>query len=457
VPASPLSETIPSPLDKIGFIFLILFIFFSYSRVLEFFLTGLRLQLVFSLLGLAAAVVSGRMLGCLRSPITLWLFGLTGCMLVSVPLSAWPGASVGIIMDDWSKSFILFLTIVPLLATTSHVSRVISAAAIGSAVLPILALWIGEYSSGRLQMPAGQYGNPNDLATAIAMGVMLWVAIAANPKSHKLMRIIGVLSMVPLMLVMMKTGSRAALFVLAAGMIVALANFSMMARIKFLAGITVLMLITMPFVSNDLLARFFVIFDGSKSTMDERMEEEAIGSSESRLYLLEESVKMTFRNPLLGVGVGQFATVEAADARTEGRRGIWHGTHNTYTQISSETGFPGFICYVGVLVACWRSLSWVKRMNWSYSHPRKTEIASTVTALKLQLVTLAAAGCFAHFGYLWLVPAMAALVCGLTLAARREFSQLRPAGAAPAARAAQSPGLTGPPRRLIGLHAQARS
>lgn len=69
--------------------------------------------------------------------------------------------------------------------------------------------------------------------------------------------------------------------------------------------------------------------------------------------LLIQSIQMTFEHPLFGVGPGVFASASWDERKKSvGAGGGLLVSHNTYTQISSETGIPGFILFVGTLLLC---------------------------------------------------------------------------------------------------------
>jgi O-antigen ligase len=65
--------------------------------------------------------------------------------------------------------------------------------------------------------------------------------------------------------------------------------------------------------------------------------------------LLQASWAATLEHPFLGVGPGIFMEYQAEAAKGNGERGMWHVTHNAYTQVSSECGIPALICYLGAL------------------------------------------------------------------------------------------------------------
>ena len=83
---------------------------------------------------------------------------------------------------------------------------------------------------------------------------------------------------------------------------------------------------------------------------DDTLDASAIASTDARMRLLTKSIKYTLYHPLFGVGPGMFAVAEDKEAHANGlRHGTWQGTHNSYTQVSSELGIPGCIFYVLVI------------------------------------------------------------------------------------------------------------
>jgi O-antigen ligase len=76
----------------------------------------------------------------------------------------------------------------------------------------------------------------------------------------------------------------------------------------------------------------------------------AIGSQVQRQELFKKSLYITITHPLLVVGPDQFAVAVAGDSAKQGVHSPSLGTHNSYTQVSSECGIPAFICWCAVLV-----------------------------------------------------------------------------------------------------------
>ena len=73
---------------------------------------------------------------------------------------------------------------------------------------------------------------------------------------------------------------------------------------------------------------------------------EALESSQSREQVLRDSIAFTIQHPLLGLGPGQFGNNEGEQTTKSGEK-LWIEAHNSFAQIASENGFPGFIFYIG--------------------------------------------------------------------------------------------------------------
>jgi O-antigen ligase len=87
-----------------------------------------------------------------------------------------------------------------------------------------------------------------------------------------------------------------------------------------------------------------------------------VGSSDQRRELLIRSIIVTLRNPW-GIGIGNFPIVG------------YHNlvTHNAFTQVSSELGFPGLLAYLIFMISPFRKLGAIERtlfatdtQNWFY-------------------------------------------------------------------------------------------
>jgi len=123
----------------------------------------------------------------------------------------------------------------------------------------------------------------------------------------------------------------------------------------------------------------------------------AVSATESqyqRTVLLKRSIQYTFENPVLGLGLGNFAI--ASGSRT-GSAAEWKGTHNTYTQVSSEAGIPAFLCFLSLLFVTTRKL---RRLSKALAgNKEQAELRLFVKAALISVWAFMAAGFFAHLAY----------------------------------------------------------
>jgi O-antigen ligase len=122
-------------------------------------------------------------------------------------------------------------------------------------------------------------------------------------------------------------------------------------KIALVLGLPTLAMLAIPFVPSHAMDRLTTFFRSGDNQTSEATE-----SAEARRRLFEQSITLTLSHPVLGVGPGQFMESEGALAKASGQRGMWHQTHNTYTQVSSECGIPALICFVSALIFTLRRL-----------------------------------------------------------------------------------------------------
>jgi O-antigen ligase len=174
----------------------------------------------------------------------------------------------------------------------------------------------------------------------------------------------------------LRSGSRAGLLTLVSGLIMFMVYGSKKQRAALLvacfAGLA-LSTVYLPDKVKDRLTDWFApgaarAFFAPESAERASVESDqdigvttAEASSEARLYLLRRSLILTAKNPIFGVGPDQFPEAETRDAEENGGHGLWHASHNTYTQMSSETGIAGLVLFVGALYWSYSGLSAIRK------------------------------------------------------------------------------------------------
>jgi O-antigen ligase len=115
----------------------------------------------------------------------------------------------------------------------------------------------------------------------------------------------------------------------------------------------------------------------------------------------------------------------AAASDEQGKKGEladWRGTHNSYTQVSSEAGLPGLVFYVAVIVIC-------LRMNYRLYRQvagRKglEDYAGLSYCLLLSIIIYAIGTFFFHIAYSSYLPILAGMSVATNLVAQPMLDRL---------------------------------
>jgi hypothetical protein len=289
--------------------------------------------------------------------------------------------------------------------------------AVGAVVLLLTCLKFGATGSGtgegRFLIPGSLfYSNANGLGLALLLGVTSFLFLVYQARMG--MRILGVVGILFSLIYALKTGSRGCLVAaIAAFVMIFLFSRNKLTTAILAVPIIALSLLMLPAATMHRLFLFGADMEAVHAESDS--DTAAIGSQVERKELFKQSVAYTFRHPLLGVGPDQFAVAVAGEAAKNGVRAAWLGTHNSYTQVSSECGIPAFICYCAVLYLSFRSNLRLYRL--SRDNPALKDVAGLSYCLLAGLVVYAVSTFFFHIAYGDGVPTLAGFSLALRLAA----------------------------------------
>jgi len=258
--------------------------------------------------------------------------------------------------------------------------------------------------------------------------------IISTPAHSKIRKLGGLLSLLPLFYVMMGTGSRAVLVALTCVCLFLLKQYTFSQKLLLLPIILLALIISTARLPEHVLHRYVTLFneqiDTATNEEDLQQRISAVGSSNQRMYVLKTSLRLTMEHPLFGVGPGMFAVAEDSLAHVQGRpSGTWKGTHNTYTEISSENGIPALIFYVFCMLSCRKELVAVQKLCARYQQNTQVKgIAVIALTLKMVLLSYAVFYMFEHIAYSAFFPALAGLILAFGRAARRDLAALENSG-----------------------------
>jgi len=433
---APVQEA-ASPVAQLGFVALVMFLFASYSRLIDFRFADLHLPMIFSIFALTMAILSGGIKRAFTSRIGMCLCALTVWILIAIPFSFWRGGSFYFFRELWSKSFLVFLIIPGLIVTIRQCRYAMYTVGWGILIVSLMALYF-KYTieGGRLGLPDGMLTNPNDVAQVILIALPFWLLMAVSRQSNVFQRVFAVGCMLLLLLVLFKTGSRGGLVTLVAICLVTFFRVSSANRFKLLGAACVIAVVCYPLIPRSLRERYKTVVNENKND-DTFIAQE---SKEERLQLLIMSLKLTAKHPLLGLGPGQFETAAADYAKQTHQFAHWRETHNVYTQVSSEEGIPGLLFYVGAIFYCFKELRFVRRQSpeasptWNVTHSQQSNVADLVEArelswmafcLELSLIAFCVFGFFSSTAYHFFFPTLAGFIVGLGALGRQEAARAK--------------------------------
>jgi len=407
----------------IGAVFLMIFLFLSYSRITDMWLPYLHLPLVASLVALVATLATGGVQRALASRTGQWLLAFTIWLVITLPFSFWKTGTLAVLQDHWSKSFLTFIIVAGLLRSTRMCRAAMFSIAAGTMVIVLMCLFFGGTEvQGRLSLEQGVLSNANDIAQLLLIGLPFLMLMASSKEQNVMKRPLAVVFILGVLLVTGRTGSRGGLIAVVSLIVVLLLTISWANKAKLIGAVVLIASMIIPFVSTEQKLRYLTMFEADAPSENLGVDQmSAVDSMQQRMDLLDESIKITMAHPLVGVGPGVFQAYQAHEAESGGQRGMWRETHNTYTQVSSEAGLPAFTFYMFVLFGCLKSARSIYKK--ARDRPELGDVAKMAYCLWLSLIVYALTAFFASSAYQVYLPTLA----GLTVAFSRSIQgQLSP-------------------------------
>jgi hypothetical protein len=422
VPQVRMDDT--SPFQRVGFTFLLVFLFLAFSRIFDVKFSFLHITGIAYRAAFAMTLLSGAFMVALKTNIGRSMLGFTICFGLSVPFSLWKGGSMPIFKDGWLMfSFVMFLATAGLILNYSQTQRAVNSLAWGLFTFVVIANVFGTMESGRLFLPNGKFANPNEMAQALLIGLPLWAAKMTSSQDHfKKLFAAGVIA--AMLFTVFRTGSRGAMIAFAVMALLMFVRATVMGKMQMVLGGILLAGVLLTVMPGRLVSRYKTIAneDVEDDEMDAGMRDSALNSTQSRKALLKNSIKFTIRHPLFGVGPGMFVVADDNEAHDLGmRRGQWLGTHNSYTQVSSELGVPAFCFFVAAIVMATRDS--YRLYVRTRGDPRTADIGSVALGLHYAMIVYAVTILFEHIAYSVMLPVFGGLVSALVRTSASEIER----------------------------------
>jgi O-antigen ligase len=289
----------------------------------------------------------------------LWIF-FTVWFCMATAFSTWPGGSTQTFIKFWLPSIILNVAVTSLIQTRKDLKTVLYLTALSSVIVAFAGLKMGrDMGEDRLGVEgASTLSNGNDMCLFLLAGLPCLVMIAELRKG--VWRVLALASVPFVVYIVILTGSRAAALDLVVLWLLWFWRAAPIHKLKHLIILSAGIISVVSFAPTASLTRYATMLPFvSLAPTSERMAEQAAaaeGSTELRQKLVSQSLDLTWRHPLFGVGPGVYQSAAAKDSAEKGEKAIWFVSHNSYTQISSECGIPGFVLYMAAVLVALNSL-----------------------------------------------------------------------------------------------------
>jgi len=406
-------------------------IFFVYSRFPEILgmVTGIQVPglvaIPFILAAFGALLKGMPVIQTAFSGVTGIFLTFTIWMLICVPFSSWRGGSVEMLRYQWGPVFLCTVLAATILREERHFHILGKVMACASLTIVIAGFYLGRYSDadGRFMFLVGSLKNSNDLSTLLCTGLPFFFIPLLGKEWGLFGKVIALPAIAFHILVVLRTGSRACMFSLLL-ITLMLFVFSPVKRKLVILAIAVVMIgASLTLTPDVVIARLKSGF----GKQDERVGE-AIASQRQRLDKLLSSIELTIRRPLFGVGPGTYLSAQAQVDTDAGRRADWLASHNTLTQVSSETGILGLLIYGAAIVVAFSRLQKARKLCL-HNQFMQSEL-NIATALEISLGGIFAANMFGSNAYMFFMPMLMCMGDAFHSQVQRKYAALRPEKAA---------------------------
>ncbi len=427
-----------NPLRRIFFYFALALIFIRFSVIHEALAVALNLNLYLlyfvlppTILGI---VITGGIGRALRARSTKYWLAFLVWLCLATAFSIWRGGSAAEVFAYAKSELIMLFAIAGLVMTWKEYKVVmftLGLAAFTDLAIGRLFVHLDTYRVD-LAMGGSTIGNSNDFAAHLILMMAFLFYFLVAPKSPTLIRFASVPAISYCIYLIISTASRGALLALIICALFAFLTGSSRFRIVLLVSLPIAAVVIVSLLPRTTLLRLATLTSTqSTSAGDVVLIQEAEGSSQMREELFKKSIQYTLQHPLFGVGPKQFASYEGGESTAAGRRGMWHQTHNMFTQVSSECGIPALLFFLCAIGSALRLA--IKTFKSAKTNPMNADIKAAAFCLMLGIIGFISAAFFLNLAYRFYEPALCGLCIALYSAAEREMAarQARAASAQP--------------------------
>ncbi len=385
IPIRPLGKK-PTQQASLAYGALVVFTFLYYYRPSDFIpgLGFIPMEKIIGGIALAALLVSLATKDRTEIPMAVKVLMLMFVqMMVASAFAVWKGGAFSTTIEKFSKGVIVAMLIGMIVSSISQMRRLFLIQATAVTLIAVASVLVNRQVEGRLEgVQKGILENPNDLAINIAITFPLCVAFLLASKGF-LKKAFWTVGIIFMLYAVKATASRSGLIAMIISGMICFWAYGIKGKRR---GIVVsAMLIAVAGVlllasSTTYRARVVSIFAGNVENSGDK------GSLEKRSALLKESIRQTALHPFFGVGPGCFPMFTDH----------WQVAHNTYTEISAESGILGLSLFLLALTGAFRN---VKKLRSSPGYQKDPQLRLFTDALWASLAAYVSGAAFSSTEY----------------------------------------------------------
>lgn len=336
------------------------------------------------------------------------VFCLIGWAILTLPLSYWPGGSIGVFGDLYFKTIIIFWLLSHVINTVFRLRRI--AWGVSLMVIPIALTAVAHFLSGNfiqsgiapdesriLGYSGPLTGNPNDLALTLNLFLPLSVALFLGSRAPAV-RIVLLFCIVLEVAAIIATFSRAGFLTLFVIFTLYLWELCKRHKWHWVIVAVYLPVAAIPFLPMGYLERLGTIT---------HIEADPTGSAQARWGDTLAAIKYIADNPIIGAGLGVNVL-----ALNKVRGPTWTEIHNVYLQYGVDLGIPGLVLFIILLRSCIKSARDAQSQSEKISG--RNELYYLAQGIRISLIAFSVAAFFHPVGYHFYFY----FIAGLALAAR---------------------------------------
>jgi len=375
-------------------------------------------QLIFAI-GAAVAFTGALFAGratMVWPPELVLVLSLTGWFALGVPFAYWRTESYTTLTGVWLKTVFIFFLLTQSLKTVDRVRKLIWAVVLSELIVASVSLALqarqalqeGERLAGVSMGMLGWNEFGIAFATTIPYIAALYLSRRSLVRTCFLVATLGTMTWM-LVLIASRGGFLTMAFSIVSTWYFVLRRTPRGQTATFVIGLC--LFISLAKAPSLFFERMQTIWSESEGSTN-RVVAAADESTEGRKFLLERAITYTLRYPIFGVGLGNFQVINGTELR---QANAWLGTHNTFTQISSEAGIPALVLFLSLLFTLLRHM---KKLSDDFADdPANADLRLLARASLASIISFAFGAIFAHVGYQYYFFYPAGIATGLWLIA----------------------------------------